>query len=183
MLVLFPWTRALGYGLTAMLLQPVSTLATGALNYVPNIIFLLVLAIVDPVAPGLRARSSSGSSATAPCPLAGFDRNGRSRPSGSSAWSSFGFALVVAYPYIPGSGSEAFKGLSIMFGVLFSIGSSSVIGNLVAGQSLAFRRAFRVGDRIRVGEHVGEVTKTSLLTTFVRSAKNEQIVDPELAWC
>jgi small-conductance mechanosensitive channel len=53
-----------------------------------------------------------------------------------------------------------------------------VIGNLMAGQSLAFRRAFRVGDRIKVGEHVGEVTQIRLLTTSLRSPKNEQIVIP-----
>ena len=176
-LVLFPWTRGLGYGLTAMLLKPVSTLATGALSYVPNIIFLLVLAIATRwllAFVHLIFRQLGDGSLS----VAGFDPEWAVPTERIVRLVVFGFALVVAYPYIPGSGSEAFKGLSIMFGVLFSIGSSSVIGNLVAGQSLAFRRAFRVGDRIRVGEHIGEVTKTSLLTTFVRSAKNEQIVIP-----
>lgn len=88
------------------------------------------------------------------------------------------FALVVAYPYIPGSGSEAFKGITILLGVLFSLGSPSVLGNLVAGQSLAFRRAFRVGDRIRVGEHIGDVAQIRLLTTYLRSPKNEELVIP-----
>jgi small-conductance mechanosensitive channel len=176
-LVLFPWTRGLGYGLTAMLLKPVSTLATGALSYVPNIIFLLVLGVATRwllAFVHLIFRQLGDGSLS----MAGFDPEWAVPTERIVRLVVFGFALVVAYPYIPGSGSEAFKGLSIMFGVLFSIGSSSVIGNLVAGQSLAFRRAFRVGDRIRVGEYVGEVTKTSLLTTFVRSAKNEQIVIP-----
>jgi small-conductance mechanosensitive channel len=176
-LVLFPWTRALGYGLAAMLLRPISTLATGALQYVPNLIFLFVLAVATrwflAFVRVIFRRLAEGSIS-----LSGFDPEWAVPTERIVRLVVFGFALVVAYPYIPGSGSEAFKGLSIMFGVLFSIGSSSVIGNLVAGQSLAFRRAFRVGDRIRVGEYVGEVTKTSLLTTFVRSAKNEQIVIP-----
>ncbi|HKU62568.1 MAG TPA: mechanosensitive ion channel family protein [Gemmatimonadales bacterium] len=176
-LVLFPWTRALGFGLTAMLLRPVTTLVQGALDYVPNIIFLLVLAIVTrwllAFIHVIFRQLGDGSLA-----ISGFDQEWAVPTERIVRLLVFGFALVVAYPYIPGSGTEAFKGLSIMFGILFSIGSSSVIGNLVAGQSLAFRRAFRVGDRIRVGEHVGEVTKTSLLTTFLRSAKNEQIVIP-----
>jgi small-conductance mechanosensitive channel len=176
-LVLFPWTRALGFGLTAMLLRPVSTLVQGALHYVPNIIFLVVLAIVIrwllAFIHVIFRQLADGSLS-----LAGFEQEWAIPTERIVRLLVFGFALVVAYPYIPGSGTEAFKGLSIMFGLLFSIGSSSVIGNLVAGQSLAFRRAFRVGDRIRVGEHVGEVTKTSLLTTFMRSAKNEQIVIP-----
>ena len=176
-LVLFPWTRALGYGLTAMLLRPVSTIAAGILHYVPNLIFLVVLAIAIRwllAFVHVIFRQLGDGSLT----MAGFDPEWAVPTERLARLLVFGFALVVAYPYIPGSGSEAFKGLSIMFGVLFSIGSSSVIGNLVAGQSLAYRRAFRVGDRIRVGEYVGEVTKTSLLTTFVRSAKNEQIVIP-----
>ena len=53
-----------------------------------------------------------------------------------------------------------------------------MIGNLVAGQSLAFRRAFKVGDRIKIGDHVGEVAQIRLLTTYLRSPKNEQIVIP-----
>lgn len=60
------------------------------------------------------------------------------------------FAVVVAYPYIPGSSSEAFKGVSIFLGVVFSLGSSSVIANLMAGYTMIYRRAFRVGDRISV---------------------------------
>jgi small-conductance mechanosensitive channel len=65
-----------------------------------------------------------------------------------------------------------------MLGLVFSLGSSSVISNVVAGQSLAFRRAFKVGDRVKIGEHTGEVTEIRLLTTFLRSPKNEQIVIP-----
>ena len=59
-------------------------------------------------------------------------------------------ALVVAYPYIPGSESEAFQGISIFLGVVFSLGSSSIIANLIAGYTMIYRRAFKVGDRIEV---------------------------------
>jgi small-conductance mechanosensitive channel len=88
------------------------------------------------------------------------------------------FALVIAYPHIPGSGSEAFKGVTLILGLLFSLGSPSVISNMVAGQSLAYRRAFKVGDRVKVGEHIGEVAQMRLLTTYLRSPKNELIVIP-----
>jgi small-conductance mechanosensitive channel len=90
----------------------------------------------------------------------------------------FASALVIAYPHIPGSGSEAFKGISLLFGVIFSLGSTSVIGNLLAGQTLAFRRTFKVGDRVKIGEHIGDVAQMRLLTTYVRSPKNELIVIP-----
>ena len=88
------------------------------------------------------------------------------------------FGLVIAYPYIPGSDSEAFKGMSIFFGVILSIGSSSFIANIIAGYSLIYRRAFREGDRIRVGELEGEVVDMKTMNTRIRSLKNEEIDIP-----
>ena len=65
-------------------------------------------------------------------------------------------ALVAAYPYIPGSHTDAFKGISILLGVLLSSGSSSAIANIVAGYMITYRRAFRVGDRVRIDEVLGD---------------------------
>jgi small-conductance mechanosensitive channel len=87
-------------------------------------------------------------------------------------------AVVVAYPYLPGSGSEAFKGISILVGILLSLGSTSLIANIIAGYTMTYRRAFRVGDRVKFGEHFGEVTDIRLMETHVRSLKNEEIVIP-----
>ena len=86
------------------------------------------------------------------------------------------FAVVVAYPYIPGSSSEAFKGVSILLGVMFSLGSSSVIANLMAGYTMIYRRAFKVGDRISLDNLTGFVTETRLMVTHLRTIKNEEIV-------
>ena len=59
------------------------------------------------------------------------------------------FALVVAYPYIPGSQTDAFKGVSLFIGIVFSLGSSSAISNIIAGYMMTYRRALKVGDRVR----------------------------------
>ena len=91
------------------------------------------------------------------------------------------FALVVAYPYIPGSESGAFKGISLFIGVIFSLGSSSLIGNFVAGYSMTYRRTFRVGDRVKIGDQVGDVEQVGLLVTRLRSPKNEEVVVPNSA--
>ncbi len=88
------------------------------------------------------------------------------------------FALVVAYPYIPGSESEAFKGVSIFLGVIFSLGSSSFIANIIAGYTMTYRRAFKVGDRIQVNDISGDVVEMRLLVTHLRTVKNEEIVVP-----
>jgi len=88
------------------------------------------------------------------------------------------FAAIVAYPYIPGSQTDAFKGISIFLGIVLSLGSTSAIGNVIAGYSLVYRRAFRVGDRVRIGEHAGDVIERRLLVTLLRTPKNEDVVVP-----
>ena len=88
------------------------------------------------------------------------------------------FALVIAYPYIPGSNTSAFKGISVFLGVLLSLGSSSFIANIIAGYSMTYRGAFKKGDRIQVGDMVGFVEEQKLMVTRLRSLKNEDIVIP-----
>jgi small-conductance mechanosensitive channel len=88
------------------------------------------------------------------------------------------FTVVVAYPYIPGSESPAFKGVSLFLGVVFSIGSSSSIANIVAGYMVIFRRAYKVGDRVKIGEQLGDVVELRLQATHLRTIKNEEIIVP-----
>jgi small-conductance mechanosensitive channel len=88
------------------------------------------------------------------------------------------FGAVVAYPYIPGSSSEAFKGVSIFLGLVVSLGSSSIIGNLMAGYTMIYRRAFKVGDRISIESVTGDVTERRLMVTHLRTVKNEEVVVP-----
>jgi len=88
------------------------------------------------------------------------------------------FVAVIAYPYIPGSESSAFKGISIFLGVLFSLGSSSAIANLIAGVSLTYMRSFRIGDVIKVGDSTGVVLERRLYITRLKTFKNEVITIP-----
>ncbi|MGB8886234.1 MAG: mechanosensitive ion channel domain-containing protein [Candidatus Korobacteraceae bacterium] len=88
------------------------------------------------------------------------------------------FAVVVAYPYIPGSDSQAFKGVSLLIGVVFSLGSTSLIGNMISGYSMAYRRLFKNGDRVKIGEYMGDVEETRLMVTYLRTIKNELVAVP-----
>jgi small-conductance mechanosensitive channel len=90
----------------------------------------------------------------------------------------FAFALVVAFPYLPGSSSDAFKGVSLFLGVLFSLGSSSAVANVVAGVVLTYTRAFKVGDYIRLGVHTGRVIERTLLVTRLRTPKEVEVTIP-----
>ena len=88
------------------------------------------------------------------------------------------FAAIVMFPYMPGHDSPAFKGVSIFFGVLLSLGSAGAVGNIIAGVLLTYTRAFRVGDRVKIADTVGDVIEKSLLTTRVRTIKNEDVTVP-----
>ncbi|WP_165498788.1 mechanosensitive ion channel domain-containing protein [Chlorobium sp. N1] len=87
-------------------------------------------------------------------------------------------ALVLAFPYLPGSSSPAFQGISVFIGLLFSLGSTSVVANVVSGVVLTYTGAFRVGDRVRIADTVGDVVEKGLLVTRVRTIKNEEITIP-----
>jgi small-conductance mechanosensitive channel len=174
---LFPWTRGLGNSLLSIAITPLQTMAAGLIANVPNIVFLIVLVLVIRYALKL-IRLFFQALADGSVTLATFDPEW--------AWPTYrlvrllviGLAVVVAYPYIPGSHSDAFKGVSLFVGVLFSLGSSSFISNIVAGYSMTYRRAFRIGDRVKIGEHIGEVERMGLLVTYLRSPKNEEVIVP-----
>src|SRR5436190_3602639 len=88
------------------------------------------------------------------------------------------FALTVVYPYIPGSGSDAFKGVSLFLGLLISLGSSSFVGNVIAGLTMTYMRAFKIGDRVKIEDFIGDVVETSMQVTHIRTPKNEIISVP-----
>ena len=88
------------------------------------------------------------------------------------------FAVVVAFPYIPGGNSPAFRGVSIFFGVLVSLGSAGAVGNIVAGVLLTYTRAFQVGDRVKIADTLGDITERTLLATRLRTVKNEDVTVP-----
>jgi small-conductance mechanosensitive channel len=88
------------------------------------------------------------------------------------------FALVAAYPYIPGSDSPIFRGLSIFIGFLLSLGSTSLVSNIISGIVLTYTRGLRIGDRVKIGDAIGDVVDRNLLVTRIRTIKNVIITIP-----
>ncbi|RZA04271.1 MAG: mechanosensitive ion channel family protein, partial [Moraxellaceae bacterium] len=82
------------------------------------------------------------------------------------------------FPFLPGSSSPAFQGVSVFLGILISLGSSSAITNIVAGLVITYMRPFRIGDRVKIGEVVGDVMEKSMLVTRIKTIKNEDITVP-----
>jgi len=88
------------------------------------------------------------------------------------------FAIVMAYPYIPGSDSDAFKGLSVLIGLMVSLGSAGLVGQVMGGFVVVYNRALGVGEWVRIGEHEGRVTEIGMLTTRLLTLRNEEITIP-----
>ena len=88
------------------------------------------------------------------------------------------FALIMAYPYLPGSGSDAFKGVSVLLGVMLSLGSTSIVNQAAGGLVLVYSRAFRPGEFIAVGKTEGVVTSLGILATKIRTADRELVSIP-----
>ena len=176
-LSLYPWTRGLAANLREVTLAPVLTLCREILRSTPDIFVIAIIVFASRyLVRGARFFFSAIREGT--ITVSGFDREWANPTYNIVRVLIIAFAVVVCYPYIPGSESPAFKGVTIFIGVLFSLGSSSFLANLIAGYTMTYRRAFRVGDRIKVGDLMGDVTQVGLMVTNLRSVKNEEIVVP-----
>jgi small-conductance mechanosensitive channel len=173
----FPWTIGAANALLEHVIDPLSTLAHSFISTIPNLIFLVVLYFI--VRFGLRiVRLFFEAVDRGLVTLENFEREWAMPTYKLVRLAIVVLALVIAYPYIPGSESAAFKGISLFLGVVFSLGSSTAISNIIAGYLMTYRRAFRVGDRVKIGDIVGDVTAMRLQVTHVRTTKNEEVVIP-----
>jgi small-conductance mechanosensitive channel len=173
----WPWTRGAAHDVAGFALGPLRTIGNGIVSNVPRLVFLAVLFVIVRVALRLIRLffESVGSGAVT---LANFDRDWAQPTYKIVRLAVVAFGLIVAYPYIPGSQSEAFKGVSLFIGIVFSLGSSSAISNMIAGYMMTYRRAFKVGDRVKIGDTTGDVLEMRLQVTHLRTLKNEEVIIP-----
>jgi small-conductance mechanosensitive channel len=173
----FPWTRLLAAHLLSHVMKPVFMIGYGILKYVPNLLFIAVLIVLTRYFLKLMRLFFTGIESRT-LTISGFDPDWAKPTYKIARLLVIVFALVVAYPYIPGAESPAFKGISIFLGVLFSLGSSSAVSNVIAGYMMTYRRAFRVGDRVKIGDYTGDVTQIRMQATHLRTVKNEEVIVP-----
>jgi small-conductance mechanosensitive channel len=176
-LTLFPWTRAYAVPLVVMVLGPLRDMGIAVLDYLPKFIFLIILSFVARYALNLLRVFFLGVQ-RGKITFAGFEPDWALPIYKLARLAVIAFTVVVAYPYIPGSESPAFKGVSLFLGIVFSLGSSSSISNIVSGYMVTFRRAYKVGDRVKVGNQTGDVTEIRLQATHLRTIKNEEVIVP-----
>jgi len=174
---LFQGTRYLSNNLVDLVVGPLSTMGQSAIARLPDFMFLAVLFVVLRVVLRL-LRVMFDAVQRGTLRLSGFEPEWAQPTYKIVRFAIIAFGVVVAYPYLPGSDSAAFKGVSLFVGVLLSLGSSSAVANVIAGYLLIYRRAFKVGDRVKIGDVIGNVTESRIQVTRLRSLKNEEVVIP-----
>ncbi len=173
----FPWTRRLSEDLAGFLLDPLVTIAIGIADYIPSLLFLIVLFLVARF--GLRLmRLYFGALERGTVSLPGFEREWSIATYKIARVLVIGIVLVMAYPYLPGAGSEALQGLSVFAGLVLSLGASSSVSNVISGYITTFGKVLRVGDMIKVGDVTGTVSQIRLLTIRLRTIRNEEVTIP-----
>ena len=173
----FPWTRPVANEILAYVLVPLATIAKAVAACLPDLLFIVILVVIAKyLLKIMKVFFLEVEKETVK--LSGFYPEWAKPTYKILSLLVVAFFAVVAFPFIPGSGSSAFKGISIFLGVLFSLGSQSAISNIIAGFVLTYRRAFRVGDRVKIVEFTGDVVEIRLQVTTLLTIKNEEVVIP-----
>jgi len=174
---LFPWTRPAALVLFDLVLNPLESLWKGFVGSLPDLAFLVILFLILRYILKL-THMFFNQVARGRIKLRNFDADWALPTHKIVRFLIIAFSIVIAYPYIPGSDSMAFKGVSVFIGVIFSLGSSSFIANMLAGLTMTYRGAFKEGDRILIGDITGRVEEIKLMTTRIHTLKNESVIIP-----
>ena len=173
----FSFTKTWADTLFAWILSPLKTVVLTFVSYIPSLIFIAVIIFLNRYLIRL-SRIFFDEIKKGSLSFPGFYPEWADPTHKIVRFMIIIFTLIVVYPYLPGSDSEAFKGVSIFLGILFSLGSTSVIANMVAGIILTYMYAFKTGDRVKIGDTSGEVIEKTLLVTRIKTVKNIVVTIP-----
>lgn len=174
---LLPWTSNAANYILKLLLDPILSMGKAFLNFLPSLAFLIMIYLVARYLIKLGKLFFSGLKHNV-ITIKNFEPEWAMPTFSILRTFIIVFAVIVAFPYIPGSGTSAFKGISVFMGILLSLGSSSFISNMIAGYTMTYRGAFKKGDFIQAGERSGYVQENKIFDTRLLSIQNEEIVIP-----
>ena len=172
-----PWTKGIVQDFYGYITNPVKFILNGFLDFLPNLFFIIIIYYLAKYVVRVLSKIEQeyeNDNIT----IKGFHKDWAKPTLNIIKVIVYAFALIFMFPYLPGSNSPAFKGVSLFLGVLFSLGSTSAIANLVAGIVITYMRPFMVGDRVKIGETMGDVIEKTTLVTKIRTLKNEEVTIP-----
>jgi small-conductance mechanosensitive channel len=174
---LFEWSQKLSDSLTDLLLNSLTFIWQSFIDYLPDLVVIFVvlvimrfiLRVLKLVFDGIAHKRIS---------IPGFYPEWGNTSFNLLRLMIYALTIIVIFPYLPGSSSPAFQGMSIFFGVLLSLGSTSAVANVVAGIVLTFTRAFQQGDRVKIASTMGKVAERTMFVTRLETTKHETVSIP-----
>ncbi len=173
----FPFSENLVQKFYGYIESPVKYVLMGIVNFIPSLFFIIIIGMTAKyfvkVINVITLDIEKGK-----LELKNFHKDW-AKPTGKLlGMLIYALALVLMFPYLPGSGSSAFQGVSIFIGAIISFGSTSAIANIIAGIVITYMRPFQIGDRVKIDNIVGDIIDKTILVTHLRTTKNEDVTIP-----
>lgn len=174
---IFPQTEKLAVTTFHYIVEPVKMVAKAVVEFIPNLFIILVIYFcIRYIVKGFRFIANEISSEK--LKISGFYPDWAKPTFNIIRFLLYAFMIAMIYPYLPGSDSGVFQGISVFVGIIISLGSSTVIGNVIAGMVITYMRPFKLGDRIKLDATVGNVIEKTPFVTRLRTPKNEVVTIP-----
>jgi len=174
---IFPITRGWAWALLYGLIDPFLSIVRGFVAYIPKLLQIIVIIAVTHYFVKIM-RFVSKEIATERLVLPGFYPDWAHATFNLLRFLSYAFMVILIFPLLPDSETAVFRGVSVFLGVLFSLGSTTVISNVVAGLVLTYMRSFKLGDRVKVGEVLGDVVEKTPFAVRIKTSKKEVVTVP-----
>lgn len=174
---IFPWTEHLATDLLGFVLNPLKKIVFAMIDFLPNLFTILVILVVFRyILKGIKYLTSEIENESLKIP--GFYPDWAQPTYNIVRILVIAFGIIVIFPYLPGSDSAVFQGVSVFLGFMFTLSSAGSLSNIIAGTVLTYMRAFQLGDRVKIGDTLGDIVEKTLLVTRVRTRHNEIITIP-----
>lgn len=177
---IFPSTQYLSKIIVQWISEPIKNVGIAIIGYLPHLFYIVIIAVITRYVLKI-LRFFALEIERGILKIKGFHPEWAHTTYVLARMMLWVLALVIMFPHLPGSDSDAFKGISIFLGVLISLGSSSAISNAIAGIVISYMRPFQVGDWIKSGEIIGAVIEKNALVTRLKTINNEDITIPNSA--
>lgn len=174
---IFPQTESLAYRIFSYVWSPIKRIGGSILDYIPNLFTIIVIWLtIRYLVRGVKYLADEIENEK--LKISGFYPDWAQSTYHIVRFLLYAFMIAMIYPYLPGAESGVFQGVSVFVGLIISLGSSSVIGNIMAGMVITYMRPFKIGDRIKLNETVGNVTEKTPFVTRLKTPKNEVVTIP-----